>query len=302
MTARTTMASLFLLTACTGAPDDSGDTSDTAPQPGEFAFYVNVTVPAQGDRACYDGGDWLTQEVDTALQVTESVSEVIEDFEFENAVPDASLDVWLADEVDGAPDVSVDANDSGVVTTDLPVCTPLAYRTRVPPALDSHKDTYEFHQVFEPAASSPEAAPYNAVARSTYLVILSLLGVTADPTLGVVAGTLYDCNQEPIEGAQVVVVDDEGEIAPGSLTKYFIDSFPARDQPYTSDDGLWTAINLPPGNWNVEAWVSDGDGGHTRIGSTRLEIFADSINISNIYTGFSDGIRYPDSCLVTPTR
>lgn len=292
---------LVLLVGCDGGETD--DTGPTGPQPGEFGFYVNDDIVGKaplGNLGCYDvGNPWLTQTVDTTKQVSESVTEIVEDFEFDVAIADASVEVWVDDLIDGAADRSSAVNESGEVTFDLPVCTPLAYRTTVPPGLDSHKDTYESHQIFEPAAGNPEAAPYNIVAKSTYGVILNLLGVTPDPQYGVVAGTLYDCDKNPIEGAQIVVVDDEGDIPPQLLTKYFVDDFPARDQLYTSADGLWTAINLPPGTWNVQAWIWDGADGHVQVGSTRLQIFPDSINISNIYYGFDGGIWYPPSCLAT---
>lgn len=290
----------FLLAGCT---DNSGtdDTGSDAPQPGEFEFYINddtIGMAPTGNLGCYDvGGAWLTQAVDPAKQQTATITEIVEDFEFDVAINDATVDVWVDDLVDGAPDHTQAANESGQVTFDLPVCTPIAYRATVPPGLDTHKATYESHQIFEPADSSPAPSPYNIVAKSTYGVILNLLGVTPDPAYGVVAGTLYDCDKNPIEGAQIVVVDDEGNIPPESLTKYFIDDFPARDQLYTSADGLWTAINLPPGDWTVQAWVWDGADGHVQVGSTRLQIFPDSINISNIYYGFDGGIWYPPSCL-----
>jgi len=300
MRARPVWLLLLGVVACTGDPGN--DTADTGPQPGDLDYYINVTDPPVGDLSCYPGGDWLTQDVDTGLQVDESVTEEIKDFEFETPVKEATVDVWLSDAVSGQPDKSQHADDNGDATLDLPVCTPVAYRTSVPPDLGDHKDTYESHQIFEPGASSPEPAPYESVAVSTYQVIINLLGVTPDPSLGVIAGTVYDCNHEPLQGAQVVVKDADGNIPTEALVKYFVDSFPSRDQPYTSADGLWTAINLPPGTWTIEAYVADGSGGHTEVGATTLTVFADSINISNIYTGYGDGIWYPDSCLVQTSR
>ena len=43
-------------------------------------------------------------------------------------------------------------------------------------------------------------------------------------------------------------------------------------------------------------YVADGSGGHLLMGQTVLRVFGDSINISNIYTGF-DSVKYPASCL-----
>ena len=79
---------------------------------------------------------------------------------------------------------------------------------------------------------------------------------------------------------------------------YFKDSFPSQTEFDTSPDGLWVAINVPVGTWKVEMYVwDDANQNHMLIGSTVLEIKANSVNISNIYTGHDDGVRYPNACL-----
>jgi len=77
-----------------------------------------------------------------------------------------------------------------------------------------------------------------------------------------------------------------------------VDSFPTRDQPVISEDGLWLAANVPAGHWEVQLWGLI-DGVETHLGSTALVTIADSINIANIYSGYGDGVRLPDSCLTT---
>ena len=42
---------------------------------------------------------------------------------------------------------------------------------------------------------------------------------------------------------------------------------------------------------------ADGLGGHSLVAQTELEVLADSINISSIYTGISDGVKMPEQCL-----
>ena len=97
-------------------------------------------------------------------------------------------------------------------------------------------------------------------------------------------------------GAQVVVRDADGNIPESLVVKYFVDDFPNRNQEWTSEDGLWVAVNVPVGTWYVDAYVSDGAGGHIVKGTTVVEVIADSINVSNIHTGYGDGIRYPEGC------
>ena len=294
----------FLLACPDGDPTPTGDTA-LGPQPGEFDYYVHLAeleVDAVGDLSCYvPGEDWLVQDVDEALQIDEPHQERVEDFENETPVYDATVDLWLDNHVEGAPDLSSAVDSAGNVTFDVPSCTPISYRARTPPELEETKDTYKAHHLFEPLAADAPSNPYLSVSRTTYLVIPGLVGESPDPTASIIAGRLFDCEGGHVEGAQVVVRDAEGVIPTSLEVKYFVDDFPHRDQPHTSEDGLWVAINVPPGTWFVEAWVHDGDGGHDLIGGTVLESYADSINISNIYTGIGDGVFYPDSCLVDPT-
>ena len=83
----------------------------------------------------------------------------------------------------------------------------------------------------------------------------------------------------------------------GVGAKYFIDDFPNRNQAYTSADGLWILMDVPVGNWTVSGYVADGMGGHSMVAQTNLEVLADSINISSIYTGIQDGVKMPEDCL-----
>jgi hypothetical protein len=270
--------------------DGNGDTDDTD-DTGE------VDLTPIGDLSCFTPGEaWLTQNVNAALQLDEQRTELVHDFENETPVYEATVEIWLDDEVDDSPDLRQHVDDNGYVTLTLPSCAPMAYRTSTPVELLETKDTYEAHQIYEPVATA-EPAPFQSVSRTTYLVIPNLMGISVDPEASIIAGTLYDCNIEPVERGEVRVVDDQGNEPDGVIVKYFVQNFPNRDQPYTSADGLWVAINVPVGTWTVEGHVWDGATGRDVIGATVLQTYADSINISNIYTGFGAGIRYPDACL-----
>ena len=58
-------------------------------------------------------------------------------------------------------------------------------------------------------------------------------------------------------------------------------------------------MDVPEGNWTVDGYVADGMGGHSLVASTQLRVLPDSINISSIYTGISDGIKMPEQCLTS---
>jgi len=291
------------LTACPGPGQDS----DTAPETQEdinarmFADIVYVTdAPIALDDTCWSDGDaWLTQTVDPDLVMNESRTLEVLDFESDARVTEADVAVYFGDDVDMAPDFTGVSDVNGQLTTDVPSCAPFAYKVSTPPEREQTKDTYEAHQIFGPIAVDTDGA-INSVSRTTFLLIPSLQGVTVDADKSIIAGGFRDCTGEPIENAQVIVRDADGNIPESLVVKYFIENFPARDQEWTSADGLWVAINVPPGPVTAEAWVSDGAGGHILAGKTVVVGLADSINISNIYLGREDGIFYPDGCLATP--
>jgi hypothetical protein len=264
-----------------------------------FADYINVTVAPVGDFTGFEGGydavgAW--NEVGTPTNTdTLSLSGEVKDFESDEEVSDATVEIWHADAVSGAPDSVATSDASGAVAgLEVPNCTPVTYKVTTDAALGETKPTIEAHAVYQGAGTDSDE--FNSVSTTTYQIIPSLLGVSPQPDKGIIAGTAYDVNEDQIEGAQVIVTDASGNIAGASVVKYFVDDFPNRNQEYTSADGLWVAINVPPGTWNVEMYVADGAGGHLLMGSTVVEVVADSINISNIYAGYGEGVKLPDGC------
>lgn len=307
----------LLLTGCGDKDGDdtggAGTTADggTTAEVGVFEDFINVTDAYTGDidsccdligldSDCWDGTTWIDQTVNINAQIGVALNGEIIDFESDDPVGDATLDLWFEnDPTVGAPDYSVVGDADGLVDSTFFTCKPIAYKVSTDPALENTVDTYELNQI-EPWTDGVSTVypEFNSVSTTTYAVIPSLLGVSPDGDKGTIAGTAYGCGGDPIEGAQIIVRDrDTGAIPESLVVKYFVDSFPNRNQPYTSPDGLWVAINVPEGVWDVELYVADGAGDHTMIGKSPAYIFPESILISNIYTGFDDGQRFPDSCL-----
>lgn len=292
-----------LLVACTGASET--DTDDTGPDvsgPPTFASLIDTTSSPVGDLSCYTAGDpWLTQQVDTSKQVSFPAVATVLDFQEDTPVTEATVDFWAGDAVTATPDATAVTDLSGQAP--LPAitsCTPYTYKTWTDPGREETVDTFEAHQIDPYPAGASIATTLNSVSDSTYKIIPSLLGVEVQSGLGVIAGTAYDCAGNKIEHAEVLVHDGTGVetgIPDTLVVKYFVDKFPNRDQPDTSEDGLWTAINVPPGDWTVEMYVWNGTD-HVLVGATVLTVKPDSINISNIYTGFGDGVKYPAECLL----
>ncbi len=282
-----------------GKDDDTASTDDTGPDTTDpMDQYVDPTDELLGDVACFaPGSDWLTQTVDDEKAVTRILEGMVEDFEDEIGVNEVSLEIWFSDAFDGTADTATESDSAGDVTVEVPACTALAYKTSTPPNEERTVDTYEAHQIYGYVTDVETLTDnFNSVAASTYVLIPSLLGVSMDEDKSVIAGTAYGCDGEPLQNAQVVVVDDSGEFPNTLVVNYFVESWPVREQPHTSEDGLWVAMNVPEGDWTVQLWALVG-GEEVMLGATQLTTYADSINISNIYTGYGDGVYFPESCL-----
>lgn len=283
--------------------DNGADTGDNGGDNGGDSgcsgveCWVNVTEQYVGDTTCFDGTNWgLGRVADSAkVGATVTLAGVIEDFQSGDAVEGgAQLDMWFGDNISGTPDIRDVADAStGRLTVDAPACQPTAYKTYTPADWEETVDTYEVHQVY---GADETSATWNSVSVTTSRLIPSLLGLEWTEGTGIIAGTAYDCNENGIEKAQVYIHDDAGNAPDTMQIRYFANNLPNANQPYTNTDGLWSAINVPPGEFTVEMWVSD-NGTLTLLGATRLSITPDSVNISNIYTGIEDGIYLPDSCL-----
>jgi len=296
---------LTLLAACGGSTttDDGSDTDNNSNSQTAFETFVNVEDPVIGDLSCYTAGtDWATMDwneptIAPVAQLDSAVTMLVEDFETEEAVPDSTVEIWLDDIASGTPDDVVTTGSDGLASFEsLPTCSPFAYRVSTDPLLDETKITLAAHKILPAQAGGSET--FTSVSKLTYQLIPTILGITPLPEYAIIAGTAYDCNKEPLEGVQVVVYDENGEIPESLRVEYFKERFPSRDQPYTSDDGLWVAINVPPGALRVEMWANH-ENELVLLGATTLESYADSINLSNAYAGNGDGRYYPADCLLS---
>lgn len=292
----------LLLAGCSDATKDTDSESqdNETDSADRFAEYVYVTEAPVGDLTCFEGGfaaqgEWVVQSPVADKQQEVPFTGQVIDFETDDPVTEATVEIFTSNEVYGAPDSTVESDSSGSVSGTVPTCSPYSYRVSTDPLLEETKVTIEANQIdgFDTSAS-PE---FNSVSRATYAVIPSLLGVSPDTDKGIVAGTAYDCTGDQVAGAQMVIRDDAGNIPESLVMKYFVDDFPNRNQEWTSEDGLWVAINVPVGEWNVEMYVADGSGGHLLMATSSVNVQADSINISSVYTSSGDGLWFPSSCL-----
>ena len=291
---------LLLFTAACGTGGKLAD--DTGAPTDKFSELITLDAESSGNLSCFTpGADWRLETPEASCQASAPISGTVLDFEDEYGVEDATVELFYSDTFAGSPDATMVTGSDGVAEgAEGPTCTPITYRVSTDPDLDLSKVTIEAHQIFAPLGEGEAAidAEFNSVSSDTYNIIPALLGISVDPEMGIIAGTAYDCDGEPMEGVQVIARGEDGSYPEDHEVRYFIDSFPSRDQPSTSADGLWIAINVPPGRVTVEMWAIQG-GELVQIGATELDVFADSINISNIKTGYGSGVFYPEDCLST---
>ncbi len=294
---------LLFAAACATSGSGDTDTSSSTVEPREFSDFVNTTEAPTGDLTCKDAA---LGTVDPAKQVDVTFNGEVHDFQLKDVVAEATVNFWFDDDVSATMSTTVQADTKGAFTVDLPACTPLAYESTTPVDWQQTVDTYEVHQIYGYEEDGSVDGEYvNSVSQQTSTLIPALIGLEWDPTTGIIAGTAYDCTETGIGNAQVFIHDEAGNAPPTGEIFYFNssdlptardpeDAATARTNP---DNGLWVAINVPVGVWIAEMYIWDGST-YVMLGSTQLEIKAGSVNISNIYTGHTDGIAYPPSCLV----
>ncbi|MEE2751716.1 MAG: carboxypeptidase-like regulatory domain-containing protein [Myxococcota bacterium] len=301
--------SVLALTAC----PEKEPADDTAADTGVdmFAALINTTDPlitedgSEDPFTCWaaDATTWVsdTLEPKSDCQQDASVTGEVKDFETDDPVEEATVEIFLADTIPDATsaDQSALSDVTGRLTFDetIPTCTPFTYRVSTDPARDETVVTIDAHQVYGPGTSKDE--DFQSVSTATYAIIPSLLGVTIDDTKGSVAGTAYDCNGNPIQGAQVIVRDSDGNYPESQVVRYFENEFPVRNRTTTSEDGLWVLLNVPPGRSQVVELYGVMESGEPQLLATSVvDVFADSLNISSTTTGDSDGVVYPSDCVV----
>jgi hypothetical protein len=181
---------------------------------------------------------------------------VLADFAEDFAVENAYVDVFLGNVVTGTPDFELGPTDADGATDDFqaPANALIAYRvngsTDIPYPPGEIKTTIEYGQPVPETGGDIDAI---AVSRMTYQLIPTVLGIPPTPGLGILAGAFNDCGDREVIGV-VARLYPQGsaepcndEVAVRCLDRYFIDETPARDQKWSSEDGLYGILEIPPG-------------------------------------------------------
>jgi hypothetical protein len=229
-----------------------------------------MTTPVLG---CLNGhGDPAAPTTPTAVDIT------VLDFEKSTPVAGATVEVYtsLAHVNAMTPDATATATDAdGKTTIMVPAGSyRVIFRTVGAP---NTIETLEFNRVYNDGARV-------SVSQATKEEIPALLNLAPDDTKGVVAGSQRDCFEAELGGITVQMTSTGGPYDAMMNVFYFQDfgttRVPSLAQKWTSGDGAFAGLNVPPGDVTVTAFGKTGASSpQFRLGTGLVPVRANSITI-----------------------
>lgn len=203
---------------------------------------------------------------------------VVKDFEKSTPVVGATVEVYLSLANVNAmmPDATSTPTDADGKTTLMvpPGSYRVIFRTFGAP---NTIETIEFNRAYNDGARV-------SVSEATKSEIPALLNLAPDDTKGVVAGSQRDCEEHELGGITVGITSDAGAYDSTMNVFYFQDfgmsRVPSLAQKWTSGDGAFAGLNVPPGNATVTAGGrADAGGPLLKLGTGVVPVRANSITI-----------------------
>jgi len=248
-------------------------------QPGQpVAFVQSNTLDPATQKAANFG--CLGSKVDAAAPSTVTALTVhVEDFEKKTPVVGATVEVYLSLAKVNAktPDASsppTDANGEAVLMVP-PGSFRVIFRTFGAPKT---VETLEFNRTFD----DPKRF---SVSEATKLTIQAVLSLVPDDTLGVVAGALRDCDAKDVGGVTLTTTASAGAFDNTLDTFYFEDlskdsTVPVRARKFTSGNGVFASLNVPPGDATLTVSGLLAEGGQPmRLGTGVAPVRPNSITV-----------------------
>lgn len=296
------------LAACGGGGGDSDAESDG--NTGTDGYPAGMPTITESDYV-WSGCDDLPPN-GSATDEMVSATFVVEDFEDGFPVEGVQIEVFYTNDASGTPDLdatNLDETDAdGRVTALVPGDRLIAYRVVggetpiYPPGVVKTSIEYD---VVTPAADGGEIDAI-AVGQSTYLLISTVLGITPLPELGILAGGFNDCDDQNIEGVVARLYNPDGTRCASEnrcLDRYFIEETPAQDQWWSSADGLFGVLQIPPENgYSLELHGmipgSGCPGDMVRVGEhANIRIIENAITIVDFANTDIGGGSWTDLCV-----
>lgn len=241
-----------LLVACGGS--DDGEDGEDLPNPGFAVPTVTTTAYTGADGNWTEVGpaNWSclgTASDDQAMTVDVTLSGNVEDFQSGKKLDAATVTAYADTNFSGAGVAETVSDDTGAYSLTIPSgSTRIAFKVIHEDALE----TYALNEIFEPdqAAQNHDT---NSVSLLTASALPAFINVTRTVGLGILAGSIVDCDGNEVSGAITTVSTTRGVTThlEGAQSYYFsalATSLPVRltQQTVTNTDGLFVVIELPP--------------------------------------------------------
>ncbi|MBW2262059.1 MAG: hypothetical protein JRG91_08815 [Deltaproteobacteria bacterium] len=305
------LAAVLLALAPAACGDGNGTDTDAATDTGGADGYPAGMPNIAVDDYVWTGCDDLPPNGSATDEMVSAVF-VVEDFEKSFAVEGVQLEIFYNNDASGTPDLdstNLDLTDAdGRVTALVPRDRLIAYKVvggetpLYPPGVV--KTSIEYSQP-TPDVEGGEIDAI-AVSQATYQLITTVLGITPDPTMGILAGGFDDCAVQDIEGIVARLYNGDGTRCMGEnrcLDRYFIDETPAQDQWWSSADGLFGVMQIPPADdYDLELHGIIPDSGcpgdMVRVGErSDIRIIANAITILDFTSTDLDGGAWTELCV-----
>lgn len=224
-----------------------------APLPNQPAAYVQSDTQVEATKMDANLSCLGTFKDPAGPTAATPVDMTVKDFEKSTPVTGATVEVYTSLAQFNAKTPATMAGPTtadGKVTLMMPAgFYRVIFRTTADPLKTI--ETVEFNRVWDDKERV-------SVSNATKGEIPGLVSVVPDDTKGVVAGDLRDCDNKPVGGLLFNVTSTGGSFDGKSLTFYFLDvdastTVPARSQKWTSGDGVFATLNVPPGDATLEA-------------------------------------------------
>jgi hypothetical protein len=196
--------------------------------------------------------DWSCLNTPSGLQPSTAsitISGVLEDFQTSKEITEAEISVFAeTKDINGAGlDTTVTDEDGNYSVTVAAGVDSVAFRV----IARGQMDTYSLNEKINPDSPEQEV-DVGSVSLLTANALPAFIGVTRTAGLGILAGTVEDCNGNQVGGAVATVSDVSGspEHLEGAATYYFSaepgNSLPVRHNlaANTREDGIFTVIEL----------------------------------------------------------
>lgn len=265
----------------------------------EGAWFEPFLAPeseSTGDLSCAEGALSVEPAFDAACQVNAELAGQVVDHQSSDPAPDIDVDVFHSNDLSSDPDWSATSDAEGAVAHEVPLCTPIAYRTDRG-ADGNARVTFGQHVIIEPGEDG--AAPsfdFRSVANGTISLITLILAVDLKDENGFVFGKAAGCDGDvAVDKVQILVRDESCSVpqsfSPGYTTNETPDAF-ARA---TTADGFFFGSNVPPGEWILEGYVRDGES-FRLVASAPITVRAKEVTLVDLQLGRSDGVRLKERC------